>query len=570
MNLSLRPYQQGWLDSVVGRYRAGINRQLGRAATGTGKTVLFSGLPTAMNMQSNERMMVLVHREELATQAADKLFKWNPTKSVGVEMGEYNASSNNQIIVAGSPTIGRANSKRIEPFRSEQFKYLVVDEAHHSLGNTYGNIFNHFNIFSREDFLTLGVTATPNRADGKGLDKIYQEMVFDFPLDVAIRQGWLAAIRGIRVKTKVTLDEVQTLAGDFNNQQLGATVNVKERNEQIVQAWLKEAPDRQTVVFCVDIQHAKDLSQTFKNYGVKCEAIWGSDPLRHEKLKAHEAGDINVLCNCQILTEGYDSWRISCIIMARPTQSAALYEQIVGRGTRIPPDIYNLIESIQAGKTPSKIDCLIIDVVDASLKHSLNNVATLFGLQEELDTKGKSITEVVDEIEEAEKKGIDTSRLTDFSKLDLYIEEVDLFKVAYPDEIIQISDFQWHKTANDSYVLLLSGNESMVVKSDLVGNWHINGVVGTSQVERKAKTFDTAIKEADMLVQVLGGRNNVSLAKRVAKWHKEPPTAAQKLCCKNFGIRIPEGSTKGEVACALNKRIAEVDNKLGIKFYKKV
>ena len=395
-------------------------------------------------------------------------------------------------------------------------------------------------------------------------------MVFDYPLDLAIRQGWLAAIRGIRVKTKCTLDDIGNVGDDFNLQQLGNTVNVKERNTQIVQAWLKEAPDRQTVVFCVDIQHTKDLARTFQEYGIKADAIWGSDPQRAEKLKAHKNKDLKVLLNCQILIEGYDDPGISCIVMARPTQSASLYEQIIGRGTRIPPDIYNLHEATAAGITPSKIDCLIIDVVDASLKHSLNNVATLFGLQEELDTKGKPITQVVDEIEEAEKKGIDTSRLTDFSKLDLYIEEVDLFKVSYPDEIIQISDFQWHKTTNDSYVLLLSGNESMVVKSDLVGNWHINGVVGTSQVERKAKTFDTAIKEADMLIQVLGGRSNVSLAKRVAKWHKEKPTDTQRLCCKNFGIKIPEGATKGEISAVLNRRCAEVLQKQGIRKYTKV
>ena len=566
--LQLRPYQAQWLESVMSRYKAGITRQLGRACTGSGKTVAFANLPKTLDIKN--RMMVVVHREELATQAADKMWKWNPTLSVGVEMGQDRCTSNNDVVIAGAPTIGRANSTRIQQFEPSTFSILVGDEIHHGLGSTYTNIFNHFNIFNRKDLLTLGVTATPNRADGRGLDKLFQEMVFDFPLSLGIRQGWLASIRGIRVKTKVTLDDVGSLGGDFNQEQLGNRVNVKERNEEIVQAWKKEASNRQTVVFCVDIQHAKDLARTFQEYGIKAAALWGVDPLRHEKLSAYNAKDINVLCNVMVLTEGWDHWETSCIVMARPTQSASLYEQIVGRGTRIPPDIYNLIESINAGITPAKIDCLVIDVVDASLKHSLNNVATLFGLQEELDTKGKPITQVVDEIEEAEKKGIDTSKLTDFSKLDLYIEEVDLFKVSYPDEIIQISDFQWHKTANDSYVLLLSGNESMVVKPDLVGNWNINGVVGTSQVERKAKTFDSAIKEADMLVQVLGGRGNVSIAKRIAKWHKEPPTAAQKLSCKNFNIRIPEGSSKGEVACALNKKMAEVKTKYSIKKYVKV
>jgi superfamily II DNA or RNA helicase len=130
--------------------------------------------------------------------------------------------------------------------------------------------------------------ATPNRADGEGMGEVFQEIVHDLSILDAINQGWLANIRGVRIRTTTLLDRVRTLAGDFNLGDLGSAVNTPQRNDLIVREWLKQAENRQTVAFCVDVAHAQYLAQALKGYGISAEAVWGGDPDRSDKLKMHQ------------------------------------------------------------------------------------------------------------------------------------------------------------------------------------------------------------------------------------------------------------------------------------------
>jgi ATP-dependent helicase IRC3 len=557
--VKLRPYQREAIDVIKRKLWATVNNQVVKLPTGMGKTVLFAALPDELEF-GNKRMMVLVHREELATQAADKLRKWNPSRTVGIEMAGSTAS-NAQLVVAGIQTVGRSGSNRLEQFDPSQFAALVCDESHHATAASYRRVFDHFDTKNRRDILNLGVTATVNRADGKGLGEVYQEIVYQMSILDAVRQGWLSHPRGRVVKTGVKLDGVHTRGGDFVEHELGNVVNTNERNETAVRAWLQYGEDRQTVAFAVDVAHAKALADTFKRYGVAAEAIWGDDPDRADKLKYHRAGSLKVLVNCQILTEGYDDWRIGCILLARPTQSEGLYTQIIGRGTRIPDDIDNLVEAKKRGIQPAKEDCIILDVVDTSSKHSLVTMPTLFGLNEKMDLKGKSIVQVMDEVEaiKQQKPYVDLSQVVDPDKLRVYAEEVDLFKVSFPPEIIQISEYQWRKTGNNAYVLLLQGKESVTVISDMLDKWHIVGTVGGVYLDKQLDSFDNAIREADFQVRLHGGRQLGTLIKRSAKWHKDPVQEGQLRLLRRFGVKIPtdaEGRptiTKGEAHVKLNE-----------------
>src|SRR5581483_2135454 len=360
-----RPYQNAALKESYNKYALGVTRQLIVLPTGTGKTVVFANLPNHHGLRG--RIMVLVHTEELVNQAVDKIRKWNPSYNVDIEKAEQWTSTNANVIVASVATLGREGSERLKRFKPEEFDAIICDEAHHSTADSYIRIFNHFGLLADNNKkLLVGVTATPNRGDGVGLNLVYDEIVYQMSILDAIKQGWLSDLRGIRITTDTSLDSVKTRAGDFETGDLGRTVNTPARNRLIVEGWQKYAQDRQTVVFCVDVQHAKDLADEFMRAGIPSQAVWGDDPSREEKLKAHKAKTLRVLCNCNVLTEGYDDWQLACIVTARPTKSPLMFAQQIGRGTRIPEGIDNLVEARKKGVPLAKTDCIVLDVADVT------------------------------------------------------------------------------------------------------------------------------------------------------------------------------------------------------------
>ena len=267
----------------------------------------------------------------------------------------------------------------------------MVDEAHHSSADTYGRVFEATGVLaSGSDKLLLGVTATSQRPDGKALSDIYERISYVYSMRQAIKDGWLVPVRGYRISTDTSLSDVGKSNGDFVKSELSRAVNTPSRNRQIVSSWLKLGGDRQTVAFTVDIEHAEKLAEEFRNEGVTAEAIWGDDPKREEKLEAHRAGKIRVLCNCNVLVEGYDDPSISCIILARPTASGVLYVQMVGRGTRLSP-------------ATGKQDLIVIDVVDATIGHSLMTLPTLMGLQNILDLRAETSSKLSKRLKHCKK-----------------------------------------------------------------------------------------------------------------------------------------------------------------------
>lgn len=203
-----RPYQLEAIARVKEScFEEGINNLLIQKPTGAGKTVFFSLLPDAINI-GERRVLVLAHREELVEQAAAKLKVWNPDKSVGIEMGVHRAGDA-QIVVASVQTIGRTGSIRLEQFDPETFGLIVVDETHHSVATSYGNVLDYFRVKERKDILHVGVTATTKRFDGKGLGKIYDKIAYQLSIHDAIEDGWLVDLVGKKISSATSLDEVK-------------------------------------------------------------------------------------------------------------------------------------------------------------------------------------------------------------------------------------------------------------------------------------------------------------------------------------------------------------------------
>lgn len=559
----LRPYQENALQKIKLNLDRNITRQLIRHPTGAGKTRTFSSIPDYLSIKG--RMLVIIHREELARQSVKALQFCNPTRTVGLEMADSYSSSLDQIVVASIQTIGRSGSSRLTKFNPESFDVIVCDEAHRSIADSYMTVFNHFKVFEPDcKILLLGVTATVSRGDRQGLNKVYQAITDDLSILWGIKNGWLVDLRGVRVRSDVVLDNVHTRAGDLAKDELGEAVNVSPRNEMIAKAWLAKGEDRRSLVYGVNVEHTKAIAAAFRKNGVPAEAIWGSDPDRADKLKAHRANEFKVLANCEILTEGYDDPGIGCIVMARPTKSEGLYTQIVGRGTRLPEGVDNLIEAKRRGQQIEKTDCIILDVCDVTRNHSLVSLPSLFGLPANLDLAGRSVTRASEQLSEATKRvpGADFDRLKSIDDLDKFVEEVDLFKVTYPPEIIQISDYQWHRTFDGSYVLLLLQGESVCVFKDLLDRWIVKGTVNGAEFDQAHAGFEPAIKEADSMVRILGGRSTTSCIRRVATWHSQPPTQVQLNLARRLGIAVPAGSTKGEIHARINAELAKRKKKV--------
>lgn len=538
--MALRSYQRACIDNILDARKRGVKRQLASLATGCGKSLIFGNIP--QYAPSGKRTLLTVHTKELVWQAAEHLRKWNPGLSVGVEMADE-VTAGEQIVVASIQTIGRSLVKRLNKFDPKDFSWVIVDECHRSISDTYTEVFTYFGLFDENNHSTslLGLTATPSRGDGQAMGAVYQEIVYSYGIQDAIKDGWLSDVRGIRIKTTTDISKVGSQAGEFKQDELADAVNNPARNLQIVEAWIKEAYPRQTVGFTVTVQHAKDLALAFQKASVPAQAIWGNDPDRAEKLKQHRAGVIKVLLCAQLLVEGYDDPNVSAIIMARPTRSSTFFIQAAGRGTRLGTGIDNLVKARAEGRLThdSKVDMLLLDVVDATTKHSLITLPTLFGLGSGLDLKGQSVTQAAKAIEEMQAKYpyLDMSKLEDITRLKSYTEEANLFRVDFCSEITEVSQLQWHKRGENTYCLLLPGREQIVIAGNLLGEFTVKGSISQERIDQGGfNNLPDALAFAEKNLSSKG-KQMLTLLRRESGWHKQPVSEGQLKLLKQF--RVP-------------------------------
>lgn len=558
-----RPYQAKCLSEVKEDFDNGIERLLAVLATGLGKTYIAARIPQWF---PKKQSMFFAHTDELVRQAYTEQVLRNPYLKVGIEMAGLYAPDDCDIVCASVGTLGtERGASRLGRFTVESCGSVTIDEAHHSPNDTYERILYHYGLIGNTDRtgrLLLGLTATPNRTDGLGLARIFDKVSYTYGLLDAIRDGYLCNLRGVRVRTQVSLDGVRTSGDDLNKSELALAVNTPARNRLIVQEWLKHGEGRKTIGFTVDVQHAKDLAAEFVAAGVRAAAVWGLDPERKEKIAAHKRGDLDILLNANVLIEGYDDRSIKCVLLACPTKSQLRYIQRLGRGTRLPHGVDNLLEALSSGAVLDKVDCMVLDFTDSSTRHSLVTLPSIFGLPPKLSLNGKNILEAVDEFEEArlQRPETDFSDLEDLSSIHSYIERVDLFEVKYAPEVEENSKMQWHRTASGEYILLLPRGERIDIAKDLLGHWNIKGVVQGNEFEDTERDLSEAFGRADTMLRYFG-RNLMSLVRRDMRGGKakEPATTSQinaiRFHLKQSRKTVPDlsGLTKHDASKLLRK-----------------
>ena len=195
------------------------------------------------------------------------------------------------------------------------------------------------------------MTATPERSDGEDMLELFQNVAHKMDLKTAVERDVLVPIRCIRVKTNIDLTDVRINGIKYNSQDLESKLFIPERNQLIVDTYLKYVNGKKTVIFCASVDHAAEIAKLLRDNGVKAEAVSGRDrvEIRDKIMKDYETGSTNVLCACDLLNEGWGSPHTTVLFMARPTMSKTIYMQQLGRGTR---------------RCPGKEDLLVIDFVD--------------------------------------------------------------------------------------------------------------------------------------------------------------------------------------------------------------
>lgn len=216
-------------------------------------------------------------------------------------------------------------------FRPDDFDYLIIDECHHASAKSYASILGYF----RPRF-TLGLTATPERADGKDLLEIFQNFAHKLDIKKAVETGVLCSVRCIRVKTNINMSDVRINGFKYNSLDLEETIMVPDRNNLIVDTYIKYALNKSTVIFCTSVKHADTIAALLREKEINAESVSGSTKpmIRKQILKDYADKKISVLCACDLLNEGWDSPITEVLFMARPTMSKTIYMQQLGRGMR--------------------------------------------------------------------------------------------------------------------------------------------------------------------------------------------------------------------------------------------
>lgn len=362
--ITLRPYQTECVEAISSYYKKGIYRQLVSLPTASGKTVIFASLIARMNL----RALVIVTSIEILNQTIEKFNMIAPNLSIGVINAEKKQFDKDVTITTFQSAIQENTAKELS---NQKFQILVADECHHRATDASRELLNALGFGSQTNKLLIGFTATAFRSDGKGLGEVFDKIVFERSTKDMIADGWLVKPFALKIKTDLDLTKVEQSSGDFEAKSLASVMDTVQINNLVVSTYQEKAFGRKTIVFCVNVQHAHNLTKKFQAQGISASVIHGEmlKPERDSIITAFKDGRIQVLVNCQILTEGFDVPETDCIIVARPTKSRGLYTQMVGRGLRL---------------FPNKRDCIIFDFDDTN--HSICNAA---GLYKDLDVSNK-------------------------------------------------------------------------------------------------------------------------------------------------------------------------------------
>jgi len=535
----LRPRQKVFVERCVSALER-HNNTLGVAPTGAGKTVMLSAAAGRMIGDTDTKVCVLAHRDELTSQNESKFRRVNP----GVSTSIYDAK---QKSWAGQTTFAMVQTLS-QPRNMDQMPtldLLVIDEAHHAAAPSYRHVIN--TALQRNPKLkVLGVTATPNRGDGKGLRPVFSNVADQISLAELIHSGHLVPPRTfvVDVGTQEALSQVKRSADDFDMHEVDAIMNRTVVNDAVVKHWQTHAGKRKTVVFCSTVDHAENVARTFRQAGVSNEVIHGSltKAQRKDVLARFASGKAQVIVNVAVLTEGYDHPPIDCVVLLRPSSYKSTLIQMVGRGLRtVDPEEYPGV---------SKSDCIVLDFGTSTLIHgSLEQEANLDGHEGTGQAPTKTCPDCEAEVPlsamECALCGYVWERDDSKAKTELtefVMSEVDLLKR---------SSFRWCDLFGDDTAMMATGFEAWAGVFYLNGHWFAIGggkKLGVHLLSIGERTLGLAAAD-----DWLNEHESEETARKTRSWLNQSPTQQQfkflpQRCQHDFGL------TRYQASCLITFR----------------
>lgn len=590
MSFTLRDYQTEAIDHVLGRWAGGDVRVPIVLATGLGKTQIFTSLiDTWLEANPGRRALVIAHTDELIDQAARRMRQVAPRRRVGIVKGAWNETLA-EIIVSSRQTLASKG-------RRDQLRHvglIVIDECHHAVrSNTYGRILEHFGAFDDKPAVhVLGVTATLSRSDKAKLSSVWQAALFSRDILFGIRRGYLLDVRGERVIVPdLDLSRVRISGGDYSERDLGNELERTFAPEVIAKEYARlachefggsadesDAPRyRRGIAFwpLVDIAHSG--ADAFNAEGIRSAVVSGVTPkverralLQRFHLPLAHPEAIDVMHNAMVLTEGFDEPTADVVVIARPTRSAGLYQQMVGRVLRpnleLPPE--------QRGKA------LILDVHGVGEDHGLRSLIDLSPerpLKVNPDDPDASLLEIDEWLQEQIDEDLEDARAgASFTfESDEYRGETKTiaFDPLGRDKVWGATPAGHHyiKAGTVGFVFLapsLEGDPGTydVVTCSAASYAGRDGVIPWVRgTEHTGLPLEMALNWGEDLAVQIGGPGTLTLNKRKSGWRKQAPSEAQlKLA---YARKIPGVSkaedgtittelTKGELSEALDAQQA--------------
>lgn len=351
--MKLRHYQREAIACVLDEFERHSSTLL-VCPTGGGKTVMFAALIS--QMKDRGRAMVIAHRDELISQAYEKIVAATGIVS-DIEKADQWAdqrsmfSGKSPCIISSVQTqcSGRNGEGRMTRFDPNEFGLLVIDEAHHAVGGTYRRVIEHYG--KNPNLKILGVTATPNRHDEEALGQVFGSCAYEYYIADAIRDGWLVPIQQQAIFIEsLDLSGCRTTAGDLNGADLAKQLEYEKTLLAMADATFRECAKRKSLVFAASVAQAKRFCEILNRHEAGCaQFVHGGTPQmeRRKMLAEYHAGIFRYLVNCAVATEGFDVPSIEVVVMGRPTKSTPAYTQMLGRGTRPLPGTVDGIDDYE-------------------------------------------------------------------------------------------------------------------------------------------------------------------------------------------------------------------------------
>lgn len=507
----LRPRQKLFVERSLAALSTRDNT-LGVAPTGAGKTIMLSAVTGRMT-GDGARACVLAHRDELTSQNRAKFARVNPDTETSVVDAETK-SWNGQVTFAMAPTLSRASNLSAMP----KLDLLVIDEAHHAVAESYRRIIDRVRDANPEARI-FGVTATPNRGDRKGLREVFDNVADQVRLGELIASGHLVPPRSfvIDVGVQDQLRAVRKTADDYDMGAVAAIMNRAPITEEVIRHWEEKAGNRQTVVFCSTVAHAMNVATAFNEAGNPAAVVLGDMGSTERKmvLEAYASGEVQVIVNVAVLTEGWDHPPTSCVVLLRPSSYKSTMIQMVGRGLR----------TVDPAEHPGvvKTDCIVLDFGISSLTHGT--------LEQDVDLDGRDPTpgeaptktcpECEAEIPLASRQcpicgyefqgGCVTTPLEN-----VVMSEIDLLKR---------SSFVWEDLFGDDAALMASGFSAWGGVFFLEGRWHaVGGARGQPTCLLGVGDRTVCLAQADDWLNIHESDESAFKSKR---WLTQTPTEKQ-------------------------------------------